>query len=226
MGERCLTSGPAVKAAMAFALVCAFTLCMSAASAAGDIKPTPCTAERGAAAAQRLATMCRAASPATHPPCNAANSCAMIQDEIARSCSLFADDHPLPARLCQPAPRSSAAAAAVVSLYYSALNARDYDTAWSQWGANGIPRQTLNTFAKGFSRTRATHVTIGALPPSEGAAGSIYQDVPVRVDAVLADGTRQHFVGMYQLRRVNGVDGATADQRRWHIYAAHLKSMR
>lgn len=210
---------------VACALVLVLCLGASAASA-GQPQPTSCLATRGAAAVQRLVALCRDASPAIHPPCNAANSCAMIQDEIARSCSLFADDHPLPARLCQPAPRSAAAAAAVVSLYYSALDARDYDTAWSQWGVSGIPGQTRNGFARGFAETRSTRVTIGALPPGEGAAGSIYQDVPVRVDAVLVDGTRQHFAGLYQLRRVNGVDGATADQRRWHIFAAHLKPVR
>jgi hypothetical protein len=65
-------------------------------------------------------------------------------------------------------------------------------------------------------------VTIGALTPGDGGAGSIYQPVPVTVDATLDDGTRQRFRGTYVVRRVNGVDGARPDQLRWHIDSATL----
>lgn len=51
--------------------------------------PQSCTQERGAQAAAALVAQCLDVSPATHPPCNAENSCAMIQDEIARSCALL-----------------------------------------------------------------------------------------------------------------------------------------
>ena len=47
--------------------------------------------------------------------------------------------------------------------------------------------------------------------------------MPVKVDAVLKDGKRQRFTGRYVVRRVNNVDGASADQRRWHIDSAQLK---
>lgn len=42
------------------------------------------------------------------------------------------------------------------------------------------------------------------------------------IDATLLDGTRERFTGEYVLRRINGVDGATADQRHWHIMSARL----
>ena len=48
----------------------------------------------GEAASARLVQRCIAVSPATHPPCNADNACALIQDEIDRACTLFADDPP------------------------------------------------------------------------------------------------------------------------------------
>ena len=48
-----------------------------------------CRDEIGPAAAKRLVARCFDASPATHPPCNAVNPCAMIREEIARSCKLF-----------------------------------------------------------------------------------------------------------------------------------------
>lgn len=184
--------------------------------------PVSCADEIGATAAQKRADICRTVSPATHPPCNVANSCAMIEDEIARSCALF-DGQGSAMPGCSLAPQSQAAAVAVVTRYYSALNARDYATAWTQWGDNGPPHQSLKAFQAGFVHTRSTHVAIGAPAPSEGGAGSIYQTVPVVVDAVRDDGQSQRFTGEYVIRRVNGVDGASPDQLRWHIDQAHLK---
>ncbi|MDI7775110.1 hypothetical protein [Asticcacaulis sp. EMRT-3] len=194
---------------------------LSALSLSPSAGPISCAAEIGKAAAEKRAHICRSVSPATHPPCNAANSCAMIDNEIARSCALFADKAPAD---CQPAPKSQAAAVAVVKRYYAALNARDYATAWQQWGDNGPPNQSLSKFAAGFAHTRSTQVTIGQLEPAEGGAGSIYQTVPVTVEATLDNGQSQRFTGDYIVRRVNGVDGATPAQLRWHIDMAHLKA--
>jgi hypothetical protein len=125
---------------------------------------------------------------------------------------------------CDVEPRSGQAAADVVRRYYAAINARDYATAWSQWGEDGRPGQTFDAFVAGFAHTRSTRVAIGKLEPAEGAAGSIYQSVPVTVEARLDDGARQRFSGAYVVRRVNGVDGATAAQLRWHIASARLQA--
>lgn len=186
-------------------------------------KLVSCTADIGPAAADRLARLCRDISPATHPPCNVANSCAMMEDEVARSCALFDGKGP-PMPGCKPDPKSMAAAAAVVQRYYSALNAHDYDTAWQQWGDNGPPSQTRDKFEAGFAHTQSTRVTIGTLQPGDGAAGSIYQTVPVTIEATLDDGSHQRFAGDYVVRRVNDVDGASPDQLRWHLGSAHLKA--
>lgn len=191
-------------------------------AAATTLPPLSCAADIGSAAAAKRVAICRNVSPATHPPCNAANSCAMIEDEIARSCALF-DGKGDSMRGCDPAPKSMAAAVAVVQRYYAALNARDYGTAWAQWGDDGPPNQTLEKFQAGFAGTRSTRVTIGKLEPGDAGAGSIYQTVPVTVDAQLLDGTRQRFVGDYVVRRVNDVDGASPGQLRWHIGQATLR---
>lgn len=186
--------------------------------------PLSCAADIGSAAAARRVAVCRNVSPATRPPCNAENSCAMIEDEIARSCALF-DGKGEPMQGCDPAPKSMAAAVAVVQRYYSALNARDYGAAWAQWGEDGRPGQSFDQFQSGFAGTRSTRVTIGKLEPGDAGAGSIYQTVPVTVDSQLQDGTRQRFVGDYVVRRVNDVDGATPAQLRWHIGQAKLKAV-
>lgn len=53
-----------------------------------------CAGEIGQRAAVQLALQCRDVSPATRPPCNVANSCAMIREEIARGCGMLGADAP------------------------------------------------------------------------------------------------------------------------------------
>ena len=49
---------------------------------------TSCTASIGAKDAKVLADQCIQISPATHPPCNAQNSCDIIKEEITRGCDM------------------------------------------------------------------------------------------------------------------------------------------
>jgi hypothetical protein len=54
----------------------------------------PCVETAGAEKAQRYVRECLEVSPATHPPCNAANVCSLIHDEIRRGCSILGRDAP------------------------------------------------------------------------------------------------------------------------------------
>jgi hypothetical protein len=72
---------------------------VAAAAAAGDLNPPPtpgrpCRETAGAEKAKTLAKQCREVSPATHPPCNAANECSLIVDEITRGCAMIEKDAP------------------------------------------------------------------------------------------------------------------------------------
>lgn len=59
-------------------------------------EPGSCLAEMGEARSKRLVERCIAVSPATRPPCNSANPCAMIQGEIDRSCAMYGPDEKKP----------------------------------------------------------------------------------------------------------------------------------
>ena len=63
-------------------------------SAAGAAAAPACRDSAGAAHAQRYVTQCLQVSPATHPPCNAANPCGLIVDEIRRGCALLTTGAP------------------------------------------------------------------------------------------------------------------------------------
>jgi hypothetical protein len=111
----------------------------------------------------------------------------------------------------------------LVRRYYAAIQAGKYDSAYSLWGQSGqASGKNRAAFSEGFAQTAEVRATVSDSVQLEGAAGSQYATVPVVVDATLRDGTRQHFQGTYILRRAM-VDGATPEQRRWHIYSADLK---
>jgi hypothetical protein len=59
-----------------------------------DARAATCRETAGAARAQTYVTQCLQVSPATHPPCNAANNCELIIDEIRRGCALITDGKP------------------------------------------------------------------------------------------------------------------------------------
>ena len=65
------------------------------------VSEAPCREAIGAAASARLVERCIQVSPATRPPCNAANPCDLIQGEIDRSCKLWERDGEPPAA-CKP----------------------------------------------------------------------------------------------------------------------------
>ena len=75
-----------------FLFLCAALTCSS--SSAADLS---CAQQMGQQRAALLAQQCRQVSPATHPPCHAANSCAMIIDELERGCEMLAGESDRPA---------------------------------------------------------------------------------------------------------------------------------
>jgi hypothetical protein len=125
----------------------------------------------------------------------------------------------------QPSAASSAAdrePSEVIRQYYRAIEAGDFVRAYALWGADGAASgQTLDQFAGVFAQTAGVDVKIGTPGGIEPAAGSRYVDVPVEIRAVTSGGEEQRFEGTYTLRR-SVVDGASAEQRRWHIYSADI----
>ncbi len=62
----------------------------------GQARAESCRSEVGERRASRLVERCIQVSPATRPPCNADNACALILSEIARGCRMI-DDGSAPA---------------------------------------------------------------------------------------------------------------------------------
>ena len=114
-------------------------------------------------------------------------------------------------------------AAAWVRNYYRAINERRYRDAYMHWERDGAASgKTFEEFRKGFDQTDRVEATIGPPGPVGAAAGSRYVDVPVKIEARSVDGTQTEYGGSYTLR-LSVVDGATPEQRSWHIYSAAVR---
>jgi membrane-bound inhibitor of C-type lysozyme len=67
------------------------------------------------------------------------------------------------------------------------------------------------------------HAQVGGPGAIEGAAGSLYVEVPVVIYGRQKSGAELHQSGKAVLRRVNDVPGSTPEQRRWRIERIELK---
>ncbi|WP_207801859.1 MliC family protein [Phenylobacterium hankyongense] len=111
-------------------------------------------------------------------------------------------------------PTSAQGAANVVQTYYALVEAGKYAEA-AKLRSDGR--------AEDFSAYASHHAQVGAPGEAEGAAGSIYVEVPVVIYGRLKTGAEVHRSGKAVLRRVNDVPGSTAEQRRWRIERVDLR---
>jgi hypothetical protein len=121
---------------------------------------------------------------------------------------------------------SAARAVALIQDYYRAINEHRYRDAYAHWERGGLASgKGFDEFRKGFEETERVEVTVvGGTSRIEGAAGSRYIEVPVRIAARTRGGDRQEYSGLYRLR-LNVVGGATPEQRSWHIYSASVRPL-
>jgi membrane-bound inhibitor of C-type lysozyme len=111
-------------------------------------------------------------------------------------------------------PTSAQGAANVVQTYFALLGEGKVSAA-TKLRRPGQP-PTFDDYAE-------IHAQVGAPGDSEGAAGSIFIEVPVVIYGRLKTGAEAHLSGKAVLRRVNDVPGSTAEQRLWHIDSLDLK---
>jgi len=111
---------------------------------------------------------------------------------------------------------SAQGAATVVETYYALIEAGKYAEALElRWDSDTL---SLDRFRENFAPYAEYHATVGAPSQIQGAAGSLYVEVPVQPYGRLKSGKPFSSVGTITLRRVNDVPGSTAAQRRWRIY--------
>lgn len=178
-------------------------------------------AERAALALAVLALSgCDARQPADAPTSKAA------RDPIASE-STFAEPSPAP-KPRKPAPIATPVSVAipapapdamqsrnpseVLAAWGHAVEARDWAKVRGFWGEHGtMSGLSPQAFARRWSVLGQPHITID-IGLGDAGAGSLFYTAPVTI----TDGPRR-IAGQVVLRRVNDVDGASAEQLRWHI---------
>ena len=120
---------------------------------------------------------------------------------------------------------SAQGAADVVQRYYALLGEGKYAEARSLWADGGKASGSSPAgFAAQFAAYSEYHANIGAPGDVDAGAGQRYVTVPVQVYARLKDGARPEYrLGSVTLHRTADIDGATAEQKRWHIRSIDLK---
>ncbi|GAA4001218.1 hypothetical protein [Sphingomonas humi] len=107
-------------------------------------------------------------------------------------------------------PKSAQGAGQVVQTYFALVEAKKFAEAKKLWGSAASLAPDLSAF-------REYHAEVYKPGDTEGAAGSIYVTVPVKAYGETTKGEKFEEPQVVTLRRVNDVDGSTAEQRRWHI---------
>jgi hypothetical protein len=130
-------------------------------------------------------------------------------------------DDRTPAGEARFAPDSAQGAANVVQTYYALVESGRYAQAWTLWSDGGkASGGDARAFATRFAPYSEYHANIGAPGPVEAGAGQRYVTVPVQVYGRLkATGRPFHHLGEVTLHRTGDIDGATPEQRGWHIRA-------
>ena len=128
-------------------------------------------------------------------------------------------------REAAPAMPGAADAESVVRDYYAAINARDFAAAYARWDADGLASgQDFPHFRDGYADTESVDAVIGKAYAMDGAAGSRYIRVPVDREARQRDGSERRYRGNFTLRAAVA-DGASAEQRRWHLHSAEMRRL-
>jgi hypothetical protein len=109
---------------------------------------------------------------------------------------------------------------AVISSYYNAINRAEYARAYSYFGVNEAPEYA--SWEAGYADTAHVEVSFGQ-SAQEGAAGSTYWTLPVRLDVTSSKGKHTFFAGCYDLRLAQPAIQAPPFQP-LHIVSGHLKT--
>ena len=129
------------------------------------------------------------------------------------------DDDRTPISEAPFAKTSAQGAASRVQTYYALLEQAKFGEALSLHADTNIKPAE---FAARFQNYAEYHANVGAPGTIEGAAGSLYVEVPVLVYGRRKDGSAFNQRGSVIMRRSNQVPGSTAEQQRWRIASINL----
>ena len=107
--------------------------------------------------------------------------------------------------------------------YCDALATRRFGDAYDLWADDGrASGLTLGEFTEKFTNVKVSDCQLAEAGEMQGAAGSIYVEVPAVIRGVTGAGRPLRLEGPIVLKRVNDVPGSTLEQRAWRIARAEF----
>lgn len=121
-----------------------------------------------------------------------------------------------PPTLVPAAEKGEKGARNVLLSWARAVELRKFDDAWSHLSEADRKKWSKAEWRAIFADLGQITVIVPA-GEMEGAAGSLYYTAPFTITGSDPSGRPVRYTGEATLRRVNDVDGATANQLRWHF---------
>lgn len=116
-------------------------------------------------------------------------------------------------------PKGPAGAKAVLGRYAKLVGQQRWAEARQLW-TEGSDTSAIEAQLQQFERLE---MSVGDPGLAEGAAGSIFIEIPLQLTGTSKSGEALALAGTATLRRVNEVPGSSEVQRRWHIYRLDLQ---
>ncbi len=107
----------------------------------------------------------------------------------------------------------------LLASFYNAVGNRDYQRAYRYWE---IPPGTLQTFQQGYRDTSSVQLLVQPPTRVDGAAGSLYAEIPTVIVAARGDGSERVFAGCYVMRKANLRQADVVREGVWRIYKASM----
>jgi hypothetical protein len=110
----------------------------------------------------------------------------------------------------------------LLASYYNAVDRQEYERAYGYWQA---PPLDYATFASGYADTDRVQLIVQPPTRIEGAAGSLYAEVPTVLVAQHTDGSTHIYGGCVVTRKSNLHPPDVPEEDVWHIYQARLEEI-
>jgi hypothetical protein len=110
----------------------------------------------------------------------------------------------------------------LLASYFNGINRQEYQRAYGYWES---PPNSYDEFVAGFTDT--TNVQLIVQPPTriEGAAGSLYVEIPAVLIALHRDGSQHTFAGCFVTRKSNLQPPDISEEDVWHLYQAQVEAV-
>ena len=107
----------------------------------------------------------------------------------------------------------------LLASYYNAINRKEYARAYSYWET--APNSYAD-FVAGFASTVDVQLIVQPPTSGEGAAGSIYVQIPTVLIADHQDGTQYVYSGCFVTRKSNLQPPDIPEPDVWHLFSADI----